>query len=75
MKMEREHLVPLAPDVVVLLGEVRAYSTGGFVFGGDKLGQPISQNTMIYDCYRMGYRGRQTVHWFRKLASTACDDY
>ncbi|MEN3749262.1 integrase arm-type DNA-binding domain-containing protein [Sphingomonas sp. HF-S3] len=70
MKMEREHLVPLAPDVVKLLGEVRAYSTGGYVFGGDKLGQPISQNTMIYGCYRMGYRGRQTVHGFRGLAST-----
>ncbi len=37
---------------------------------GDKPGQPISQNTMIYACYRMGYRGRQTVHGFRGLAST-----
>jgi integrase len=70
MKMEREHLVPLAPKVVALLGEVGAYSTGGYVFGGDKLGQPISQNTMIYGCYCMGYRGRQTVHGFRGLAST-----
>ena len=25
---------------------------------------------MIYGCYRMGYRGRQTVHGFRGLAST-----
>ena len=25
---------------------------------------------MIYACYRMGYRGRQTVHGFRGLAST-----
>jgi integrase len=70
MKMEREHLVPLAPQVVDLLAAVRAYSTGGYVFGGDKIGQPISQNTMIYGCYRMGYRGRQTVHGFRGLAST-----
>lgn len=29
MKMEREHLVPLAPQVVALLAGVRAYSTGG----------------------------------------------
>jgi integrase len=70
MKMEREHLVPLASQVVALLAEVRAYSSGGYVFGGDKPGQPISQNTMIYACYRMGYRGRQTVHGFRGLAST-----
>lgn len=70
MKMEREHLVPLAPQVVDLLTEVRSYSTGGHVFGGDKVGQPISQNTMIYGCDRMGYRDRQTVHGFIGLAST-----
>jgi integrase len=70
MKMEREHLVPLASQVVALLAEVRAYSSGGYVFGGDKPSQPISQNTMIYACYRMGYRGRRTVHGFRGLAST-----
>lgn len=70
MKMEREHIVPLAPQVVALLAEVRAYSSRGYVFGGDKAGQPISQNTMIYACYRIGYRGRQTVHGFRGLAST-----
>jgi integrase len=70
MKMGREHLVPLAPAVVALIEEVRAYSAGDYVFAGDKPGRPISQNTMIYGCYRMGYRGRQTVHGFRGLAST-----
>jgi integrase len=70
MKMAREHLVPLAPQAVVLLRAVREHSRGAFVFGGDKVGKPISQNTMIYGCYRMGYRGRQTVHGFRGIAST-----
>jgi integrase len=70
MKMEREHLVPLAPQVVELLDSVKAHSRGEYVFAGDKVGKPISQNTMIYGCYRMGYRGRQTVHGFRGLAST-----
>lgn len=70
MKMEREHLVPLAPQVVALLSELREGASGDFVFPGDKLGRPISQNTMIYGCYRMGYRGRQTVHGFRGIAST-----
>ncbi len=37
--------------------------------GGRSQGQSISQNTMIYGCYRMGYRGRQTVHGFRGIAS------
>lgn len=70
MKMKREHIVPLAPALVALLKEVRAFSSGDYVFAGDKPGKPISQNTMIYGCYRMGYRGRQTVHGFRGLAST-----
>jgi len=49
---------------------LREHSKGGFVFPGDKPEKPISQNTMIYGCYRMGYRGRQTVHGFRGIAST-----
>lgn len=70
MKMAREHVVPLSPAVVALLKDVRLYSTARYVFAGEKPDQPISQNTMIYACYRMGYRGRQTVHGFRGLAST-----
>ena len=70
MKMEREHIVPLAPQVVALLAELSEHARGDYVFAGDKPGQVISQNTMIYGCYRMGYRGRQTVHGFRGIAST-----
>ena len=70
MKMHREHLVPLAPAAVELLTELAKYRRGPFVFAGEKAEQPISQNTMIYGCYRMGYRGRQTVHGFRGIAST-----
>lgn len=70
MKMAREHLVALSRQALALLLSLREHSKTGFVFPGDKLGQPISQKTMIYGCYRMGYRGRQTVHGFRGIAST-----
>ena len=70
MKMREQHIVPLSRQVVALLEAVKVYSRGDHVFGGDKPQQPISQNTMIYGCYRMGYRGRQTVHGFRGIAST-----
>jgi len=70
MKMKREHIVPLARQTVDLLKAVRVYSRGHYVFAGDKPASHISQNTMIYGCYRMGYRGRQTVHGFRGIAST-----
>ena len=69
MKMDREHLVPLSSQVVELLQRRRARG-GHYIFEGDKPGHPISENTMIFACYRMGYRGRQTVHGFRGLGST-----
>jgi len=71
MKKKREHLVPLSQQVVELLRRcLRSTNGEGLVFPGTKIGKPISQNTMIYACYRMGYRGRQTVHGFRDMAST-----
>lgn len=68
MKMRRDHLVPLSREAA---GIVRASlgARDGYVFSDD--GQtPISQNRMIGALYRLGYRGRQTVHGFRGLAST-----
>lgn len=70
MKMEREHLVPLSSQVAELLLRRRRASNDPFVFPGEKPGQPISENTMIYACYRMGYLRKQTVHGFRGLGST-----
>jgi integrase len=70
MKMDREHLVPLSRQVVELLRRRRRATNGDYVFPGAKHGKPISENTMIYACYRMGYLGRQTVHGFRGLGST-----
>lgn len=70
MKMEREHLVPLSSQVSEMLLRRKRMSNDRFVFPGEKQGQPISENTMIYACYRMGYLGKQTVHGFRGLGST-----
>lgn len=70
MKMEREHLVPLSSQVAEMLLRRKRMSNDRFVFPGEKPGQPISENTMIYACYRLGYLGKQTVHGFRGLGST-----
>lgn len=70
MKMAREHLVPLSRQVAELLLRRRRASNEDYVFPGQKAGRPISENTMIYACYRMGYLGKQTVHGFRGLGST-----
>ena len=70
MKMEREHLVPLSRQAVAIVHARRRATNGSYLFPGEKPDRPISQNTMIYACYRMGYRSRQTVHGLRGLAST-----
>lgn len=71
MKTKCEHIVPLSRQAASILRQrKRMPGRGHLVFSGDDPDRPISENTMIYACYRMGYLGRQTVHGFRGLAST-----
>lgn len=74
MKMRREHLVPLSPRAVSLIKELQeAPNSPSLVFaiGRD---QPISENTMLYGLYRLGFHGRATVHGFRATASTILNE-
>jgi integrase len=70
MKMKREHIVPLSQQAKTIVSEMLAAGNEPYVFPGAKPLQPLSENTMIYALYRMGYIGRQTVHGFRSVAST-----
>lgn len=75
MKMRREHLVPLTPQVVQLLEKIRALSRGSrLLFPSNTRSGVISENTMIYALYRMGYHSRATVHGFRSTASTILNE-
>lgn len=74
MKMGRPHIVPLAEQVISILNEMKRYDNGsGFVFPADTYGKGkhMSNNTLLYALYRMGYRGRMTGHGFRGVGSTA----
>ncbi|MFZ5703029.1 MAG: tyrosine-type recombinase/integrase [Pseudomonadota bacterium] len=70
MKMKREHIVPLSEQAEAIVTEMLIATTEPYVFPGVKPLKPLSENTMIYALYRMGYISRQTVHGFRSLAST-----
>lgn len=70
MKMGREHLVPLSVQAVEIAKRAIANSSSEFLFPGATPEKPMSENTMIYALYRLGYHSRQTVHGFRGLAST-----
>lgn len=68
MKMRREHIVPLTPRTLAILERMREVShTGEFVC-------KMSENTMIYALYRMGYHSRATIHGFRATASTILNE-
>ena len=77
MKMKREHLVPLAPQAVSVLRELRKLpgsDASPFLFPSPAREGCMSNNTMLYALYRMGYHGRATVHGFRAMASTALNE-
>ena len=77
MKMKLEHTVPLAPQVVILLNELRSLpgsEASPFLFPSPSREGCLSNNTMLYALYRMGYHGRATVHGFRAMASTALNE-
>jgi integrase len=77
MKMKREHIVPLAPQAVAILHELRELpgsNASPFLFPSPSRDGYMSNNTMLYALYRMGYHGRATVHGFRAMASTALNE-
>jgi len=77
MKMKLEHIVPLAPQAVSVLSELRSMSGSGassFLFPSPSRERFMSNNTMLFALYRMGYHGRATVHGFRATASTALNE-
>ncbi|MES2695068.1 MAG: integrase arm-type DNA-binding domain-containing protein [Verrucomicrobiota bacterium] len=76
MKMRDPHIVPLSQQAVAILREIQSHSGGReTVFPNQaKRSGCMSQNTLIYGLYRMGYHTRATVHGFRATASTILNE-
>jgi integrase len=75
MKMKTEHLVPLSSQSLTILSELRSLAgSSRFVFPGRNSNKPISNNTMLFALYRLGYKGRMTGHGFRAVASTILNE-
>ena len=71
MKMDRPHLVPLAPQVMAILEQIKQLGLSDkYVFFNTTTRKPYSENAFITALWRMGYKGRMTGHGFRGLAST-----
>src|SRR5690606_4962031 len=75
MKMGVEHLVPLSRQAVdLLLGHPGAAKRKGKLFPGPGMEGVMSNNTMLFAIYRLGYKGRTTTHGFRGLFSTEANE-
>jgi integrase len=76
MKMRQPHIVPLSRQAIAILKELKPI-TGDrqHVFPNQqKPSGQMSENTILYALYRMGYHSRATGHGFRSTASTVLNE-
>ena len=76
MKMKIEHRVPLSMQALEVLEQLRPFSRKReFCFPGHHdSSRMMSENAMLYALWRMGYRGKATVHGFRATGSTILNE-
>ena len=75
MKMKAPHLVPLSRQAVVVLEELRAIAGDSeYLMPGRNRDKPISNNTLLFALYRLGYKGKMTGHGFRAVASSILNE-
>lgn len=75
MKMKTEHVVPLSTKALSLLAELKTLAGDSrLVFPSRNPDKSMSNNTMLFALYRLGYKGRMTGHGFRAVASTILNE-
>lgn len=76
MKMKVEHRVPLSDQAIDVLEQLRPISGKvDYCFPGHQdPTRMMSENAMLYALWRMGYRGKATVHGFRATGSTILNE-
>ena len=77
MKMKELHIVPLSRQATGVLRALQQLSGHRqYVFPNQhNLATFMSENTMLYALYRMGYHSRTTGHGFRSTASTILNEH
>ena len=75
MKMRAEHLVPLSRQALAILADLKALSgTSRYIVPGSNPNKTMSNNTLLFALYRLGYKDRMTGHGFRAVASTILNE-
>jgi integrase len=76
MKRRLPHVVPISTATQQLLRDLDAYTgESAFLLASPRNPDvPISENTLLFALYRLGYRGRMTGHGFRAVASSILNE-
>ena len=77
MKMRELHIVPLSRQAIGVLRELQPL-TGQWRYVFPNQHKPsgcMSENTMLFGLYRMGYHSKATGHGFRSTASTILNEH
>lgn len=79
MKARRDHVVPLAAQVIAILKEMQPITGHGqYVFPNSRApkgDRPMSENTILVAIRSMGYsKDEMTAHGFRSMASTLLNE-
>ncbi|MGQ0533075.1 MAG: tyrosine-type recombinase/integrase [Caulobacteraceae bacterium] len=76
MKMSAPHLVPLSRQARALLLELKKRTgKSPYLFPSSTAEGFMSNNTMLFALYRLGFHGRTTTHGFRRLFSTEANEH
>lgn len=72
MKMKTPHIVPLSVQAIDVVEQIKALAADDkLLFPSERRdGKSMSNNTILYALYRLGYHSRMTGHGFRGIAST-----
>ncbi len=77
MKMKMLHIVPLSKQAMAILERMeKLFGNSGYIFPSIRSAEnkQLSENTLLYAMYRMGYHGKATVHGFRAVFSTIANE-
>lgn len=76
MKMKELHIVPLSKQAIAFLIQIKNLGfESDYIFPNiNNTSKVMSENTMLYALYDMGYHNKMTVHGFRQLASTVLNE-
>lgn len=74
MKRSNDHLVPLTKQAQAILAKLQTLAGDSEWIVPGVRGKPISENTLLFSLYRMGYHSRATTHGFRSTFSTIANE-